>query len=381
LRCGLRRTIFQAEKRGYFVTDVFDALDLKSGARVKNRFALAPLTNLQSHGDGRLGDDEFKWLAMRAEGGFGLVMTCAASVSHGGIGFAGQLGIYDDKHLEGLTRLAAALKAPSTGVVGAHAVVQLHHGGMRAPQELTGAQPVCPSDNAETGARAMTREEIERVRDDFITAARRAQIADFDGVELHGAHGYLICQFFSAEINQRDDSYGGSLENRTRLLFEIIDGVRAVCGSDFSLGVRLSPERFGLQIGEILDLAQRLMNDPRIDYVDMSLWDVFAEPKDDAYSGKSLLAHFAALTRGKTRLGVAGKIASADDAARALAEGVDFVFLGNAGIFHHDFPKRVAADPHFSALAKPVSKAHLRAEGVGEAFLTYLSARPGTVSD
>ncbi len=108
---------------------------------------LAPLTNTQSHPDGVLSDDEFNWLTLRAEGGFGLTMTCAAHVQAVGQGFPGQLGAFDDKHLEGLTRLAAAIKAH-----GSVSSLQIHHAGNRSPKELVGT-PVCPSDDPKTGAR------------------------------------------------------------------------------------------------------------------------------------------------------------------------------------------------------------------------------------
>ena len=94
--------------------------------------------------------------------------------------------------------------------------MQLHHGGNRVPEALNNMTPVCPSDDPETGARGLTTEEVEQLRDDFIAAAVRAQTAGYDGVQLHGAHGYVICQFLSSEINHRADHYGGSLENRSR---------------------------------------------------------------------------------------------------------------------------------------------------------------------
>ena len=160
-------------------------LTLRSGATLKNRFVLAPLTNLQSHPDGVLSDDEFRWLTKRAEGGFALTMTCAASVQESGVGFPGQLGFHDDKHLPGLTRLATAIK-----VKGSQAVAQLHHGGLRAM-----TKPKAPSADEKLKAEAMTLDEIRESRDCFIAAAKRAERAGFDGVELHGAHGYLICSF------------------------------------------------------------------------------------------------------------------------------------------------------------------------------------------
>jgi 2,4-dienoyl-CoA reductase-like NADH-dependent reductase (Old Yellow Enzyme family) len=355
---------------------LFDPLPLRSGAVLKNRFMLAPLTNLQSHRDGVLSDDEYHWLAKRAEGGFGLVTTCASSVHPRGLGFPGQLGCHDDRHLEGLTRLATAIKAH-----GAHAIVQLHHAGMRAPADITGVEPLCPSDNEETKARAMTGAELREAMAAFVSAAVRAERAGFDGVELHGAHGYLICQFLSSEINRRSDEYGGSLENRARFLMECIDGVRAACKPGFTLGVRLSPERFGLRIGEIRDLAQTLMLSGKLDYLDMSLWDAFKEPNEDEFKGKSLLARFAELERGETRLGVAGKIVTGADAARVLEAGADLAIIGRSAILHYDFPKQIARDAAFAPTPLPVSADYLREQKLGEPFIGYMRTWKGFVAE
>ena len=113
--------------------DLFQPLTFSSGATLKNRFMLAPLTNTQSHPDGKLSDDEYRWLTMRAQGGFGLTMTCAAHIQAVGQGFPGQLGIFSDDHLEGLTKLATGIKREDS-----LAVVQLHHAGMRSPADLIG---------------------------------------------------------------------------------------------------------------------------------------------------------------------------------------------------------------------------------------------------
>ncbi|MGE3509493.1 MAG: NADH:flavin oxidoreductase [Vicinamibacterales bacterium] len=353
-----------------------EPLTLTRGGTLKNRFVLAPMTNCQSHPDGRLSDDEFHWLVKRAEGGFGLTMTCAATVQKEGIGFPGQLGVYNDTQLEGLTRLAAAIKSH-----GSHAVVQLHHAGMRSPVALTGRPPQCPSDDAETGAKAMTGDEVKASLDAFIDAAKRCERAGFDGVELHGAHGYLICEFLSPEINRRDDEWGGSLENRSRFLFDMIDGVRATCGPHFSLGVRLSPERFGMQLLEIRSVAQRLLRDAKIDYLDMSLWDCFKEPEDPSLKGKNLMAFFTDLERGPVRLGAAGKIMTGPEAQSVLAAGMDFVVVGRAAVLHHDFPVRVAADPAFRAIATPVTPDYLRNEGLSDRFVTYMRNWKGFVTE
>ncbi len=358
------------------MTTLFDPLSLACGAVLKNRFVLAPLTNLQSHADGQLSDAEFHWLTMRARGGFGLTMTCASSVQASGRAWPGQLGAHNDAMSPGLTRLAAAIKAD-----GSHAVVQLHHGGMRCPADMLGHPPVCPSDNAETGARAMTLAEVEECREAFIAAAVRCQKAGFDGVELHGAHGYLLCQFLSSEINLRQDAYGGPLENRARLLLEITDGVRAACGPAFSLGIRLSPERFGMKVPEIRTLAQQLMSGGKVDYLDLSLWDVFKAPEDPALGERSLLGWFTDLDRGSTRLGAAGKLTTGASVRRAIDEGLDFVVVGRAAILHHDLPERIAADPVFTPTPLPASVDYLRAEGLSDAFITYMRTWKGFVAD
>lgn len=188
---------------------LFDALGFLRGPNMKNRFMLAPLTNLQSYPDGRLSDDEFNWLTMRARGGFSLTTTCAAHRQVIGQGFPGQLGVFGDEHLGGLTRLAKTIREHDNV-----AIIQLLQGGMRSPAELIGQPPVCPSDHQETGARSL-----------------------------------------------------------------------------------------GLAEVEARELAQRLMHEEKIDFVDMSLWDVFKEPAEEPYRGRSLLSYFTELERGDVRLG------------------------------------------------------------------------------
>ena len=358
------------------MSELSTPMALTRGPAWKNRYMLAPLTNSQSHADGTLSTDEYDWLVHRATGGFGLVMTCAAHVQAVGQGFPGQLGVFSDDHLPGLTRLADGLRAQ-----GAVSSVQLHHAGIRSPQALIGETPRGPSDNAEFGARAMTLAEVEQLTEDFIAAAVRCERAGFDGVELHGAHGYVLCAFLSPETNLRTDRYGGSLENRARLLNDIIDGVRARTRPDFQLGLRISPERFGIPLAEAREVAQAAMTGGKIDYLDLSLWSVFKTPNEAAFADRPLIDWFTDLPRGETRLGVAGKLMSAADCRLARRHGADFAVIGRAGILHHDFPRLVEADPDFRSAALPVTRAWLAKERLGPVFIDYMAGWKGFVAD
>ena len=354
--------------------DLFQPLTFNCGTILKNRFMLAPLTNTQSHTDGKLSDDEYRWLIMRAQGGFGLTMTCAAHVQAIGQGFPGQLGIFSDDHLEGLSKLASGIKSENS-----LAVVQLHHAGMRSPADLIGQAPVCPSDHTDTNSVGLSSEGVKELIEDFICGAERAEKAGFDGVEIHGAHGYILAQFLSGSINQRQDEFGGCIENRMRPITEIIDGIRARCRPDFLLGLRLSPERFDVHLPDIVEVAKNVLSAGKIDFLDMSLWDSFKEPEDQAFKGRTLLSYFTELKRGNVALGIAGKLRNPKEVNQAMAADIDFVMLGRAAILHHDFPRQMKIDPHFTPIKNPVSADHLRKEGLGEAFITYMSGWKGFV--
>ena len=146
---------------------------------MKNRFMLAPLTNCQSHADGVLSDDEYHWLTLRAQGGFGLTMTCAAHVQAVGQGFPGQLGVWSDHHQDGLARLATKIKSE-----GSVSIVQLHHAGMRSPADLIGQAPVCPSEDADTGSRALSTAEVQQLVEDFVAAAQLDPLGPRAWIEL-----------------------------------------------------------------------------------------------------------------------------------------------------------------------------------------------------
>ena len=358
------------------MTSLFEPVHFPFGTSSANAFLLAPLTNQQSHDDGTLSDDEYRWLTMRAEGGFGAVMTCASHVQKGGQGFQGQLGCFSDDHLDGLTRLASGLHDH-----GALALVQLHHAGRRAPADLIGTQPVAPGDDPSVGARALTTDEVERLIADFVAAAVRCERAGFDGVEIHGAHDYVLCEFLNPELNQRRDRFGGSVENRGRIFHEIIAGIRSATRATFNLSVRLSPEMFGMVTSEVIALYDDLVASNTLDFVDLSLWNAFKEPNDPAFAGTTLGELFGSRPRGRTKLALAGKIYSGEDARRIIDMGADMPAIGRAAITNHDFPRLVERDPDAAMRTLPVPRATLSAEGLSETFLAYMSNWKGFVGD
>jgi len=353
-----------------------DNIVFPCGISMKNRFMLAPLTNTQSYEDGTLSNDEFGWLTLRAKGNFGITMSCASHVQEIGKGFPGQLGIFDDKHIDGLKRLTDEIRKYES-----LSVAQLHHAGMRSPEDIIGKSPVCPSSDKETKSRSLSNEEVNFLRDDFINAAVRAKKSGYDGVELHGAHGYILCQFLSSSINKREDEYGGSLENRSRIIFEIIDGIRSECGKDFLLGIRLSAERFGIKLTESKTLCQKLIDTEKIDFLDISLWDSFKDPVEEEHKDKTLLQHFTELNRRKILLTVAGNIRTGEDVDKIISSDVDFVTIGRAAILHHDFPNKVLENQDFIPINTPSPKEHLRKEGLSEKFIEYLKVFKGFVEE
>ena len=161
---------------------------LRTGKKLRNRAVVAAMTNKQSNEDGSLSDEEINWLLRRADGGFGIVTTAASHVVREGKGWDGEMGVWGDHQLQGLTRLAEGIRER-----GAVSLGQIFHGGMRCPQGLTGVQPVSasvnPTSDSDTGeTRALEDSEIEELVEAFAAAAARCEKAGFDGVEIHGAH-------------------------------------------------------------------------------------------------------------------------------------------------------------------------------------------------
>ncbi|MBM3119760.1 MAG: FAD-dependent oxidoreductase [Chloroflexi bacterium] len=222
---------------------------------VKNRLVMPPMATGLALKDGTVTDCQIDYYEERAKGGSGLVIveiTCVDSPV--GKGNVRQIAIDDDRFIPGLTRLAEAIKRH-----GARAAIQLHHAGRQTSARWTGYQPVAPSSIPMPGGeqpRELTLKEIAILVTRFGEAAERAKRAGFDGVEIHGAHCYLICQFLSPLSNQRQDAYGGSIENRARFLLEVIKAIREGVGKDYPVWCRLSAVEIGVEGGITLEDTQ-----------------------------------------------------------------------------------------------------------------------------
>ncbi|MCS3531645.1 NADH:flavin oxidoreductase [Chryseobacterium sp. JUb7] len=345
------------------VSDLFKPLTLLHGPAMRNRFMLAPLTSQQSDYDGTASIYDQSWIEQLSKSNYGLIQTSAATVEAGGIAFERQLGIHSDTHLPGLTQMATTIREG-----GGLSAVQLHHAGHRAQPKLGGI-PSPASDKTLPNIKAITTEEVQRIRDSFIAGAKRAQRAGFDGISVHGAFGWILSEFLSPNLNDRRDQYGGSLENRAHFTIEVIEGIRKACGPDFQIGWRLSIERYGLLLEELREITADIFDRELIDYLDLALWDSAQIVREGTFQGKTMLSVFTELPRKGVRLGTAGKIMSAQRAGELLDEGCDFVLIVRAGILQRDFPLQVKANPMYDSPSLPVTADYLRQGGLSERFI------------
>lgn len=226
---------------------------------IKNRLIMPAMgTGMQAE-DGSVTDQLYHYHRVRAAGGTGMITVEIAGVHPTTKGSG--LAIYDDRYIPGLKRLADVIHEG-----GAKACIQLWHAGRQLNSFITGMPIVAPSPIpcplCQEEPKALSVEEIQELVEAYGDAARRAKEAGFDCIELHGAHGYLIAQFMSPYSNKRTDEYGGTLENRARFAFEIIDNVRKKVGPDFPILYRLSGEEKvegGLTIEDTRKIAPMLV--------------------------------------------------------------------------------------------------------------------------
>lgn len=307
----------------------------------------------------------------RGEGGFGLVSTCAAFVSEEGKAWPGQLGIATEAHEAALRPLARALRES-----GATSIVQLYHGGDKAT--------LAPGDKLSTadrdGVRGATQADIDRVLDTFVVAAQRAERAGFDGVEIHGANGYLFTQFLAPEDNPRTDEYGGALDGRARFLRQAMRAVRAATADGFAVGVRISPVDVWAQRGLVLDDGVQVscwLAEDGADFIHLSLSEAWAPPPYDDKREPVARAIRDAVPANVPIIS-AGGIGTRGQADEAIKAGVDIIALGRAGITHPDWPTASLGD-EWEPIPAPWPVAALERAEVSPAFVDYLKRFPGLV--
>ncbi|MFC2073100.1 NADH:flavin oxidoreductase [Chloroflexota bacterium] len=321
---------------------VFDSLMIK-GLTLKNRLVMPPMATNMATEEGEVTDRHITHYSARAEGGVGLIIVEHAYVAEDGKLSRNQMGIYDDKLIPGLKRLTEAIHS-----YGAKAVLQITHAGSKTKRELTGKQPIgpwnIPVSSGDEPPRPLTALEIEGIVSMFREASRRAIAAGFDGVELHGAHGFLLCQFLSPLVNHRNDKYGGGPEGRLRLPLMTIAVVRSEIGEDVPLFYRFGAIDMlegGLTLKEARIIAPRLEKGG-VDVIDISggLGGTGRHSEEQGYFVPT--AQAIKETVKVPVIGV-GNITEAAYADRVIREGkVDLVALGRKLLSAPDFPKQAA---------------------------------------
>lgn len=325
---------------------LFETLSLKSGMDLKNRLVMAPMTNFSSNPDGTVSDAEIDYYVRRSKG-VGMVVTACTYVTPNGKGFHGEFAGDRDEMIPSLRRLATAIKEQ-----GAKAVLQIFHGGRSCPPELVpngetvSASAVAPEGGGPT-PRALTETEVEEVVTAFGETTRRAIEAGYDGVEIHGANGYLIQQFFSPHSNRRDDRWGGSLEKRMAFPLAVVDEVKRVVAAHakqpFIVGYRFSPEEPetpGITMADTLVLIDALANKD-LDYLHVSLMEYWSAPRRGVETTKSRLELIQEKVGGGVPVIGVGSIRTADDAVKAMQTGVPLIALGRELIVDPDWVEKV----------------------------------------
>ncbi len=315
---------------------------------LKNRLVMAPMTTYSSNPDGTITAAEIEYLRRRSQG-VSMVITAACYVISHGQAFEGQWSCADDAMIPSLSLAAEAIKKE-----GAIAVLQLHHGGRLSPVSLLGHEPLAPSPvlAERPGAdlpREMGEAEIEETIKAFGRAARRAIQAGFDGVEIHGANGYLLQQFFSPHSNRRADQWGGSLENRAAFPIAVLEEVQEVVRRNayrpFSIGYRLSPEEItepGIAMEDTIQLVEGLVA-CRPNWLHISANDYFAgsirRPGDLEPRAKMI----AELVGKRTTVIAAGSITSPSAAVRVLEDGSHLVAMGRGLLMEPEWVEKILA--------------------------------------
>jgi 2,4-dienoyl-CoA reductase-like NADH-dependent reductase (Old Yellow Enzyme family) len=332
-------------------TTLLAPFTLGDGIVLRNRIAMAPMTTWAGNDDGTVSDEEEAYYRLRVKD-VGLVITGCTHVQENGIGFTDEFAAYDDKFVPSLKRLASAAKSG-----GAPAILQMFHAGVKTSPDLVSDIVAASAVSGDAGPsapaivpRALTDAEVDDVVHAFGEATRRAIEAGFDGVELHGAHGFLLQNFLSPHFNQRTDRWGGSLENRMRFPLAVVAAVRGAIADHatrpFLLGYRITvdePHDDGLRIAEALTLVSRLI-DAGLDYLHVSLPDALEARPVDAPDGPTIIEIVQGHLDGRIPLIAAGQIRTPEQADQAIAAGLSLVAVGQGLVMNPDWVRHACGD-------------------------------------
>lgn len=323
----------------------FQDLTFPNSIVLKNRLVMAPMTNFSSNENGTVTKEEVAYYARRSKG-VGMVITACTYVTENGKGFPGEFGGNDDSMIPSLKELASAIKEQ-----GAKAVLQIFHGGRACPPhlvpngELVSASNVA-MENMPT-PRPLSHEEIVEMINAFGETTRRAIEAGFDGVEIHGANGYLIQQFYSGHTNIRNDQWGGSVQKRLAFPLAIVDEVKKVVKDHtkepFIIGYRFSPEEpeeKGITMTDTFTLIDALV-EKDLDYLHVSLQDFWSKPRRGADESKARIEWIAERINHRVPLIGVGSIYSADEAEKAFTANISLLALGRELIIDPDWVQKI----------------------------------------
>ena len=283
--------------------------------------------------DGRMTEAQCRMYEALAENRVGTIISGHACVAIGGRATPDQTGIWDDSFIEGLAETVRCIHAR-----GSRFIVQISHAGPRAVDSEDLADVTAREMTKNRHARSLTIEEIRHLVADFAAAAHRVQQAGADGVQLHAAHSYLLSRFLDPYFNMRDDAYGGSAENRFRMIEETIAAIRAVCGEDFPIFLKVNSDTKGDDAAyrdNILWIVRRCCA-LGVDLVELSGADFINQPHD---ARLYYLDRAAWLKREVPRqaMSLVGGVRSLADMEEVLSAGIDMVSLSRALIAEPDF--------------------------------------------